>query len=101
VGSTTCVERCPENCERLSGFKLPKKERSPVEVNHSPEFDTADELDDQRRQICWSLTGMLQCAVTLGCIDIHHSVMCMSRFRAQPRKGHFMAVARIFGHLSN
>jgi len=44
---------------------------------------------------------MLQWAVTLGCIDIHHNVMCMSRFRAQPRKGHLMVVARIFGCLSN
>ena len=44
---------------------------------------------------------MLQWAVTLGRIDIHHAVMCMSRFRAQPKKGHLMAVARIFGYLNN
>jgi len=34
-------------------------------------------------------------------MDIHHAVMSMSRFRAQPRKGRPMAVARIFGYLSN
>ena len=99
--STTCVKRCLENYERLLGLKPPKKASSPMEVNHSPALDTTDELDDQGRQIYWSLIGMLQWAVTLGHIDIHHSVMCMSHFRAQPRKGHLMAVARIFGYLSN
>jgi len=44
---------------------------------------------------------MLQWAVTLGRIDIHHAVISMSRFRAQPRKGHLIAVARIFGYSSN
>jgi len=44
---------------------------------------------------------MLQWAVTLGRIDVHQSVVCMSCFKAQPRKGHLMADARIFGHLSN
>ncbi len=72
-----------------------------MEVKYYPELDTTDELDDQGRQIYWLLIGMLQWAVTLGRIDIHHYVMCMSHFRAQPRKGHLMAVARIFGYLSN
>ena len=101
MGSTTYVKRCLENYERLLGFKPPKKASSPMEVKYYPELDTTDALDDQGRQIYWSLIGMLQWAVTLGRIDIHHSVMCMSRFRAQPRKGHLMAVARIFGYLSN
>jgi len=103
LGSTTYVKRCLENCERLLGFKPPKKASSPtsMEVKCYPELDTTDTLDDQGRQIYWSLIGMLQWAVTLGPIDIHHAVMSMSRFRAQPRKGHVMAVARIFGYLSN
>jgi len=101
MGSTTYVKRCLENYERLLGLKPPKKASSPMEVKYYPELDTTDALDDQGRQIYWSLIGMLQWAVTLGHIDIHHAVMSMSRFRAQPRKGHLMAVARIFGYLSN
>ena len=87
--------------ESLFGLKPPKKVSSPMDPKYYPEMDTTDELDTEGRKIYWSCIGMLQWAVTIGRIDIHHAVMCMSRFRAQPRKGHLQAVARIFGYLNN
>ena len=101
MGSTTYVKRCLENYERLLGLKPPKKVAQPMDTKYHPELDTTDLLDSRGRQIYWSLIGMLQWAVTIGRIDIHHAVMCMSRFRAEPRKGHLQAVSRIFGYLSN
>jgi len=73
MGSTTHVKRCPENHERSLGFKLPKKASSPMEVKCCPELDTADAVDDQGRQICWSLIGimMLQCAIVSGSAATH------------------------------
>ena len=101
MGSTTYVKRCLENYERLMGLKPPKKVSAPMDPKYYPELDTTDELDTQGRKIYWSMIGMLQWAVTIGRIDIHHAVMCMSRFRAQPRKGHLQAVCKIFGYLNN
>ena len=101
MGSTTYVKRCLDNFERILGLKPPRKVSQPMDPKYYPELDTTDELDAQGRQIYWSLIGMLQWAVTIGRIDIHHAVMCMSRFRALPRKGHMQAVCKIFGYLSN
>ena len=101
MGSTTYVKRCLDNYERLLGLKPPKKVSQPMDPKYYPELDTTDELDSQGRQIYWSLIGMLQWAVTIGRIDIHHAVMCMSRFRAQPKQGHLQAVCKIFGYLNN
>jgi len=101
VGSTTHVKRSLENCERIVGLKPPKKVSQPMHPDCHPELDTTDIADSDGRQICWSLIGMLQWAVTLGRLDIHHATMCMSRFRAEPRQGHLQAVAKTFGHLDN
>ena len=101
MGSTTYVKRCLDNYEKLLGLKPPKKISTPLDPKYAPELDTTDPLDNQGKQIYWSLIGMLQWAVTLGRMDIHHAVMCMSRFRAEPKKGHLLAVSKIFGFLSN
>ena len=101
MGSTTYVKRCLDNYEKILGLKPPKKVSTPIDPKYAPELDTTDPLDNQGRAIYWSLIGMLQWAVTIGRIDIHHAVMCMSRFRAEPKKGHLAAVAKIFGYLSN
>ena len=83
-------------------MKPPKKISTPMHPKYFPELDTTDVLDAQGRTIYyWSLIGMLQWAVTIGRMDIQHAVMCMSRFRDEPRKGHLAAVAKIFGYLAN
>lgn len=82
-------------------MKPPRKVSCPIDPKYYPELDTTDLLDDRGKRIYWSLIGMIQWAVTIGRIDIHHACMIMSRFRAAPRKGHLQAVARIFGYLSN
>ena len=101
MGSTTYVKRCLKNFERLLGVKPSKKVSATMNPKYYPELDTTDILDTRGRQIYWSLIGMLQWAVTIGRIDIHHAVMYMSRFRAEPRKGHLQAVCQIFGYLNN
>jgi len=40
----------------------------------------------------------MQWAISIGRFD---SVMTLSSFRAQPRKGHLERVKRVYGHLSN
>jgi len=101
MGSTTYVKRSLENYERIVGLKPPKKVSQPMHPDRHPELDTTAIVDSDGRQIYWSLIGMLQWAVTLGRLDIHHATMCMSRFRAEPRQGHLQAVAKMFGYLDN
>ena len=102
MGSTAYVKRCLHNYKRLLGLKPPpKKIFQPMNPKYHPELDTTVEFNSQDRQIYWSLIGMLQWAVTIGRIDIHHAVMCMSKLRAQPKQGHLQAVCKIFGYLNN
>jgi len=101
MGSTTYVKRSLKNYERIVGLKPPKRVSQPMHPDYHPELDTTDIMDSDGRQIYWSLIGMLQWAVTLGRLDIHHATMCMSRFRAEPRQGHLQAVAKTFGYLDN
>jgi len=101
MGSTTCVKRSLENYEGIVGLKPPERVSQPIHPGYHPELDTTDIMDSDGRQIYWSLIGMLQWAVTLGHLEIHHATMCMSRFRAEPRQGHLQAVAKIFGYLDH
>ena len=94
-------KRCLDNYEKLLGVKPPKKIYTPLDVKYHPELDQTAPLDYQGKRIYWSLIGMLQWAVTIGRMDIHHAVMCMSRHRVEPTRGHLNAVANIFGYLSN
>jgi len=82
MGSTTHAKRSLENYERIVGLKPPKRVSQPMHHDCHPELDTTDIMCSDGRQICWSLIGMLQWAVTLGRLDTHHAAMCMSRFRA-------------------
>jgi len=99
MGSATHVKRSLENCERIVGLNPPKRVSQPMHPDCPPELGTSDVVDSDGRQICWSLIGMLQWAVTLGRLDTHHVSMCMSRFGAGPRKGHLQAVSKTFGCL--
>lgn len=100
MGSKTYVKRCLTNFERLMGFKPPKGVRIPKDPRDHPELDESDFLDEKGQKIYMSLMGMLQWAVTLGRVDIHETVMTMSRFRAQPRKGHLERLTKVFGYLN-
>ena len=45
------------------------------------------------------MVGQLQWLITLGRFDIQAQVITMSRFRAQPRKGHLERLKRIYAYV--
>ena len=45
------------------------------------------------------MVGQLQWLITLGRFDIQAQVIVMSRFRAQPRKGHLERLKRIYAYV--
>ena len=77
----------------------PRKSRPPLEGGDHPELDTSELCDDHQTKQFQTLIGQLQSLIPLGRFDIAVHVMSLSRFRAQPRKGHLDRAKRIVGYL--
>ena len=87
-----------ESYERMFKEK-PRKSRPPLEGGDHPELDTSELCDDHQTKQFQTLIGQLQWLISLGRFDIAVHVMSLSRFRAQPRKGHLDRAKRIVGYL--
>ena len=92
------VNKILESYERMFKEK-PRKSRPPLEGGDHPELDTSELCDEHQTKQFQTLIGQLQWLVSLGRFDIAVHVMSLSRFRAQPRKGHLDRAKRIVGYL--
>ena len=81
------VNKILESYERMFKEK-PRKSRPPLEGGDHPELDTSELCDDHQTKQLQTLIVQLQWLISLGRFDIAVHVMSLSRFRAQPRKGH-------------
>ena len=92
------VNKILESYERMFKVK-PRKSRPPLEGGDHPELDTSELCDEHQTKQFQTLIGQLQWLISLGCFDIAVHVMSLSRFRAQPRKGHLDRAKRNVGYL--
>ena len=92
------VNKILESYERMF-MEKPRKSRPPLEGGDHPELDTSELCDEHQTKQFQTLIGQLQWLISLGCFDIAVHVMSLSRFRAQPRKGHLDRAKRIVGYL--
>ena len=92
------VNKILESYERMFKEK-PSKSRPPLEGGDHLELDTSELCDDHQTKQFQTLIGHLQWLISLGCFDIAVHVMSLSRFRAQPRKGHLDRAKRIVGYM--
>ena len=92
------VNKILESFERMFKEK-PRKSRPPLEGGDHPELDTSELCDEHQTKQFQTLIGRLQWLISLGRFDIAVHVMSLSRFRAQPRKGHLDRAKRIVGYL--
>ena len=92
------VNKILESYERMFKEK-PRKSRPPLEGGDHPELDTAELCDEHQTKQFQTLIGQLQWLISLGRFDIAVHVMSLSRFRAQPRKGHLDRAKRVVGYL--
>ena len=92
------VNKILESYERMFKEK-PRKSGPPLEGGDHPELDTSELCDDRQTKQFQTLIGQLQWLISLGRFDIAVHVMSLSRFRAQPRKGHLDRAKRIVGYL--
>ena len=92
------VNKILESYERMF-MEKPRKSRPPLEGGDHPELDTSELCDEHQTKQFQTLIGQLQWLISLGRSDIAVHVMSLSRFRAQPRKGHLDRAKRIVGYL--
>ena len=92
------VNKILESYERMFKEK-PRKSRPPLEGGDHPEVHTPELCDEHQTNQFQTLVGQLQWLISPGHFDIAVHVMSLSRFRAQPRKGHLDRAKRIVGYL--
>ena len=92
------VNKILESYERMFKEK-PRKSRPPLEGGDHPELDTPELCNEHQTNQFQTLIGQLQWLISPGYFDIAVHVMSLSRFRAQPRKGHLDRAKRIVGYL--
>ena len=92
------VNKILESYERMFEEK-PRKSRPPLEGGDHPELHTPELCDEHQTNQFQTLVGQLQWLISPGHFDIAVHVMSLSRFRAQPMKGHLDRAKRIVGYL--
>ena len=92
------VNKILESYERMFKEK-PRKSRPPLEGGDHPELHTPELCDEHQTNQLQTLVGQLQWLISPGHADIAVHVMSLSRFRAQPRKGHLDRTKRTVGYL--
>ena len=92
------VNKILESYERMFKEK-PRKSRPPLKGGDHPELHTPELCDEHHTNQFQTLVGQLQWLISPGHFDIAVHVMSLSRFRAQPRKGHLDSAKRIVGYL--
>ena len=78
-----------------------RKARTPLIQSDHLELDTTQFCGQEEIKHFQTLIGQVQWLITLGRFDISVFVMSLSRFHAQPRKGHHERAKMIFGYLSS
>ena len=92
------INKILESYERMFKEK-PRKSKPPLEGGDHPELHTPELCDEHQTNQFQTLVGQLQWLISPGHFDIAVHVMSLSRFRAQPRKGHLDRAKRIVGYL--
>ena len=87
------INKIIKKYECLFGSKPKSSVWSPLAKGNHPELDTTELLDEDRIQLCQSLIGSLQQAISLGCFDIATAVMSLSSFCPLPHQGHLKVVS--------
>ena len=92
------IEKLKETYVRLFNTEPSKGLKTPLEKNDHPELDTSEILEGHEVNHYLTMVGQLQWLITLGRFDIQAQVITMSRFQAQPRKGHLERLKRIYSY---
>ena len=93
------IEKLKGTYVRLFNTEPSKGLKTSLEKNDHSELDTSEILEGQEVNHYLAMVCQLQWLITLGRFDIQAQVITMSRFRAQPRKGHLERLKRIYAYV--
>ena len=102
ISSTEYLSSIVKNVETYikdSKYVLPKKPRTPMCNEYSPEFDETNELDQKWHTYYQELIGMLRWGCEIGRVDILHEISILSQYQAAPREGHLEQLLRIVAYI--
>ena len=77
---------------------LPKK-NIPMSPDAHPEMDTSDLLDEHGIKQYQRIVGIGQWLVVAGRFDINYAISSLSRYAAEPRRGHLGLAEDVLGYL--
>jgi hypothetical protein len=70
-------------------------------MNYQPKLDVLDELGLELSSRYLQLIGIVQWAMELGHINIHHKVSLLSQYQTNPRVGHLEALYHVFAYMKS
>jgi hypothetical protein len=91
-----CLPRLATMCE----MKEFKKYNTPISEELHPELDNSEFLEPLDISKYKSLIGSANWLITLGRFDIQFAISTLSQYSMAPRKGHMIALHRVFGYLA-
>ena len=102
ISSSTYVKECISKVADILNIEPSQlhNQNKPLDPNYKPELDNSPILEAGEHRIFQQLIGSNRIRVqSIGRIDISFAVASLSRFSAQPRKGHLGAIRNLFGYL--
>ena len=79
------------------GLRLPSKCVTPIMHGYCPEMDNTGKLKSDGVQWYQVIIGSLQWAIEIGCVNILHKVLLLSKHLTLPIKGHLEQVIHVVG----
>ena len=80
--------------------KPPNNFKLPLEKGDYPELNNTEILDPSGVLKFQSLIGSIQCAVSIGRLDVNTSVMSLLGYRSITRIGHMEQARRVVGYIA-
>lgn len=100
LSAQTYIQNClPKLAEMLNMDRFPRK-NTPLDEAYHPELDDSELCCPVVASKYRSMIGSANWILTLGRFDIAYALSTLARYSMAPRKGHFIAMVRLFGYLS-
>ena len=95
----TYINNCLPRLCSMCGVTQFKKYHTPFSEDYHPELEMSELLSPPEISKFKSLIGSGNWLITLGRFDIQYAISTLSQYSMAPRKGHMVALQRVFGYL--
>jgi hypothetical protein len=95
----TYIRNCIPKLCAMVGVQEFKKSKVPFPEDYHPELEDTDLLGPSDISKYKSLIGSGNWLITLGRFDIQFAISTLAQYSMAPKKGHMLALQRVFGYL--